>query len=468
MSRPIAAAVALALGLGACDGTSPDDDGGNVVELEITESAAELSPGEARSFVVAAYDADGGEIPDPELEWTSSDTDVATVSSDGMVTAVGTGTASITATAGDVQASAALEVVSTWSVITVGGSHSCGVTLDGAAYCWGLNTWGQLGDGTTTTRVVPTPVQGGHSFVQLSAGYRHTCGLTAAGEVWCWGNDFRGELGDGGGPDASAPQLVPGGLTFADIRAGIEHTCGVTTDGDGYCWGTNAEGELGGGSTGAPAGPTLVAGDITWHSIDPWGNRMTCGMSSTGQGYCWGSGMLGSDVSETAAPAAVDGSQVYESVGTVFNGGCGRIAGGDVYCWGQQTYGTVGSGEPDDAPAPVIVSTAESFEIVDAGGSHVCALTPAGDAWCWGDNGNGALGVTATETCGGGVPCERAPVAVSGGHRFSSISAGEATTCAVTSGGAGYCWGRGVEGQLGDGHAISGSGPVRVQRPAAD
>ncbi|MDP3775419.1 MAG: IPT/TIG domain-containing protein, partial [Gemmatimonadales bacterium] len=140
-------------------------------------------------------------------------------------------------------------VTVTRTSLTAGGGHTCGLTSGGAAYCWGGNGSGQLGDGSTTQRPTPVAVAGGITFASLAPGGGRTCGVTSGGAGYCWGVNSDGQLGDGSTTQRSTPVAVAGGLTFASLTAGGGHTCGVTSGGAAYCWGVNFQGQLGDGST---------------------------------------------------------------------------------------------------------------------------------------------------------------------------------------------------------------------------
>jgi alpha-tubulin suppressor-like RCC1 family protein len=178
--------------------------------------------------------------------------------------------------------------------VAPGDAHTCGLTDGGAAYCWGADQGGQLGNGATTSvpALVPVPVQGGLTFTSLEVGALHSCGVTAAGAAYCWGSNQGGPRGDGTRTQRSSPGPVSGGLSFASVSVFEAATCGLRTGGAAYCWGQNSEGQLGDGTTENRSSPVPVAGGLSFTLVHA-GSHHACGVTSAGDAYCWGQNSAG-------------------------------------------------------------------------------------------------------------------------------------------------------------------------------
>jgi len=349
-----------------------------------------------------------------------------------------------------------------WAVVSGGLSFSCGVTTTGAAYCWGQNGSGQLGDGTTETRLAPVAVGGGRSFATVAAGGSHSCALTTLGTAFCWGDNTYGQLGDGTATSALTPVGVTGGLSFISLAAGEQHTCGVATGGSLYCWGRNGSGQLGDGSTTNRAAPTLASGGLTFASVSAGIGAHTCALTSESAAYCWGrntNGQLGdATTNDRLVPTAVAGGLTFASISATGNEhSCGVTTGGAGYCWGWNFYGNLGDGSTTTRLSPTAVSGGLVFGSIAAGANGFsCGLTTAGAAYCWGVNNVGQLGDGTTAFS------RTTPTAVTGGVTFSFLRAGFAHVSAVAANGSGYSWGA----VLGDGTSNRSSVPVLLSVPA--
>jgi alpha-tubulin suppressor-like RCC1 family protein len=179
----------------------------------------------------------------------------------------------------------------TFRQVTTGWYHSCGVTTDNRAFCWGLNKYGQLGDSTAQfRRVKPSRVAGSHPFRQVDAGAVHTCAVTTDYQAFCWGNGNSGQVGNGKTYLSFWPKAVAGGLSFRRVTAGVSHTCGETTLNRGYCWGSG--GRLGDGTETTRLKPVAVAGGLYFSQLSAGGSQ-TCGRTPAAVAYCWGFGFWG-------------------------------------------------------------------------------------------------------------------------------------------------------------------------------
>jgi alpha-tubulin suppressor-like RCC1 family protein len=334
--------------------------------------------------------------------------------------------------------------------VSAGDYHSCAVTTDNRAYCWGFNGNGQLGDGTTTDRHTPVAVAGGLRFHAISTGYGSTCGVTTDYRAYCWGDNVLGHLGDGTTTRRLTPVAVVGGHRFRQVDVYSEHACAVSypDPGRAYCWGWGGQGQLGNGSTANHSTPVPVSGSLVMRQVSV-GSFHSCGVTTSNVAYCWGGnrqGQLGdsSSVTQRSTPSRVAGAHQFRMLDAGANHTCAVTTGNRAFCWGDGRGGALGNGKAYLSFWPRAVAGGLSFERVSAGLYRSCGETTTNRPYCWGEMNH------------------LTPVAVPGNFYFNQVSAGGTHTCGKTPASAVYCWGGNFSGELGDGTTTASSTPVRV------
>lgn len=424
------------------------------------------------------------------------------------------------------------------SSVVTGGSHSCAIAAGGALFCWGGNYDGGLGDGTTSARATPTPVcitgtTDTGNCVQLtgvtsvSLGSSHSCALVAGGNVYCWGDNSSGKLGDGTTVDRLNPTLVcaTGSTDTADcvglaiglpgvvqVSLGDEHSCAVTTGHAIKCWGSNYWSQLGlghvdGDSDDHPNPISVCPAPSAWNGtecndgvpVSPLGGvgsvsagaLHTCVVLTGGELRCWGddrSGQLGdasnatwswrdnpvrvceggSEAAGTCAPltgATRVASGTYHTCAIVG-------AGNDAYCWGANYEGRLGDGTTSDRANPTRVCVSGSTDTadcvglasvaaLDVGDGGGCAQKSDGSLLCWGSNGSSQLGLGVGNstvdhaTNPGSVCMTGSGGACAAATGASSLTVRQESVCAIVAGNV-RCWGENGYAQAGIGGAEQG------------
>lgn len=371
------------------------------------------------------------------------------------------------------------------SSISAGTYATCGLDAGGAAYCWGNGRYGQIGvdsaedctePGWDPCAHTPRRVAGGLTFASISAGGLHVCAVTPSGLVYCWGDDTYGQLGTPDtaaicgwavqGPCARTPQLAYLPPPVTQLSAGGTHSCAIMVA--TYCWGYGAYGRLGTGSSDDAEQPSVIAAGMRFNYIVA-GGASTCGVAAADSlTYCWGYNHLGqlgdSTFTTRILPVRIADPSRFVAlvVGTAH--ACGLTAQGAARCWGGDGESQLGAtGVAPDCggytcrTTPVPVSGNLQFTALAAGGEYTCGVT-ATASYCWG----------AIPGQSGPVPFPTAfgTLGMGGGTPFVQVTAASGHACGVTAAHEAYCWGAEYHGLLGDGPAEStGEVPVLVIAP---
>ena len=383
--------------------------------------------------------------------------------------------------------------------IAAGTAHSCAILEDGTVWCWGNAGSGKLGNGDTSYTRVPGGVQvvfddgGEHGdpldeVVRIAAGDEHTCVVREDTTVWCWGVGLDGKLGYGS--TASMPRAVQVITTSGaplsgatSITAGREHSCASLANETAWCWGFSPWLGIGEESNQTESRAVTVVKEEDGAQLQgvasvTAGDQHTCAILTDTTARCWGrgsSGRLGNgsdDMVIERRAVVVDFGEAAPLMNiTVVALGdahtCAALDDGTVRCWGSASYGVLGNGAlsgnvltpvdvridasgADGGPLAGVVSVSSG---ASGSSNHNCAHLADGTAWCWGRGTSGQLGNGETSTVSRAVQVVWDDFGSDGPalKGVTHIAAGNEHSCAVTQGGRAWCWGRGSEGQLGDG-----------------
>ena len=345
-------------------------------------------------------------------------------------------------------------------------------------YCWGVNSYGKQGYGSSQPSTTPVGVllPSGQVAVSVSVGEWAVCAVLDEGSVYCSGLNWHGQLGDGSnrseymgtenGPvwlsnDSNVPvrALIPNGSNALSVSMGTTHACAVLENGSVYCWGMNNFGELGDASinqSNIPVRALLPNGSMANHvSVGSSNLGHSCAVLENGSIYCWGNnynGQLGDgSTNHSNIPVRVllpNGSNA-STVSTGIGFTCALLENDSVYCWGANHHGQLGIGTfASNAVAPVQVElpTGSNTNSIFAGSDYTCALVNNVSVYCWGNNNYGQLG-DGSPIGGSNIPVR---VLLPDNMWATSISVGNVNTCAILNNDTVYCWGSGLHTHFSD------------------
>jgi len=304
-----------------------------------------------------------------------------------------------------------------WEKIESEGFSNCGIA-GGELFCWGSNTYGQVGDGSTENRKNPVRIGTDSNWNKLSLGINYSC-AQADDNIFCWGTNpliFYNNY------NRSTPQKIGTINTWEKISAG-KHICGIS-EGDLYCWGsTNNNGELGTGDTNPVAVEKRITFNGGWTDISVVGNS-SCGINNS-ERYCKGSGI--------GFFTKADDKTGWKSIVMGITHSCG-IINDELFCWGKNNYGQLGNGTVNDSSLkdPIIINGKNIWQKVSVGESYTCGIIE-NELYCWGRNNYGQLGDGTEED-------KLSPQKIGQRNDWQKIITSTSSTCGIA-GGEIFCWG---------------------------
>ena len=350
------------------------------------------------------------------------------------------------------------------NVLAGGQYHSLAVRSDGTVAAWGYNADGELGDGTTTTRLTPVQVAGVAGATAVAAGDLHSLALGSGGVVRSWGANAYGQLGDGTTTGRKTAVQVNGLTGVSAIAAGNYHGLALRADGTVAAWGYNGAGELGDGTTANRSSPVTVQGvsgvtAVAAGGLPGWAGHSVA-LKGDGTVWSWGYGKHGQlgtgSTSSTTTPTRVPGLSAVTAIAASGDNTYSLKSDGTVWAWGDDGYGQLGNTSVKSSLSSTPVQVAISgVAAIAAGGTHALAIKTDGTVWAWGNDNTGQLG-------DGGV-CGKTcttPVKVGTLAGAAVVAAGYVHSLAALADGSVRAWGRNAEGELGDGTTTVRATPV--------
>jgi alpha-tubulin suppressor-like RCC1 family protein len=293
-----------------------------------------------------------------------------------------------------------LGAVKTFCQISAGGSHILSIDKNGRLWSWGYNASGQLGDNSTTSRLTPVSVLGAvKTFCTICGGTNHSLSIDKNGRVWSWGLNTSGQLGDNSTTSRLTPVSVLGGVkTFCTIAAGFTHTLGIDKNGRVWGWGSNGNSQLGDNTTTQRNTPVSVLGAVKTFCQISGGILFSLGIDKNGRAWGWGgngNGQLGDNsVTQRATPVSVAGTvKTFCKISAGNNFSAAIDKNGRVWAWGINTSGQLGNGTNISQRTPVsVIGAVKTFCEIAVAANHTIAIDKNGLVWGWGNNSNGPLG----------------------------------------------------------------------------
>ena len=334
--------------------------------------------------------------------------------------------------------------------LSAGHQHMLALRNDGTLWSWGSNVLGQLGDGTTATRLGPVQVGGATNWATLAAGWNNSFALRSDGTLWAWGSNIDSALGDGSTVSRTSPVQIGASTLWDSVAAGAGHSMAVRADGTLWGWGGNSYGELGTGSGSIFSTPTQAGAGTDWRAVSA-GSAHSAGLRADGSLWTWGAndyGQLGHGTTTgRTVPVRIGTAANWSAIAAGLSYTLALKSDGTLWAWGRNDVGQLGDGTTTSRSAPVQVGSATNWIAFEQGAFHSLAVRNDGTLWSWGYSSDGQLG--------DGYAERSTPAQIGAGGNWSLVTAQGFFSVAMRSDGSVWAWGYNFEGELGDGSNVT-------------
>ncbi len=327
-------------------------------------------------------------------------------------------------------------------------------------FAWGCNYDGQVGDGTTESRLVPVQISLGEQFVAIACGGNHSLAIRDDGSLWAWGGNWVGQLGDGTVAAKNAPTRIGEDVDWVKVAAGEMHSLAIKSDGSLWAWGRNQYGQLGLGNVQDKREPTRVGEDNDWAHVSG-GYNFTLAVKTDGTLWAWGrngSSQLGDGTTSTRlAPTRIGDSNDWATVVTHAGAyhAIAKKSDNSLWGWGSNYWGQLGLGDNSEKNRPTRIGDTNDWAKMAVGADHTLALKTDGSLFAWGRNQYGQIGDGTDQD-------SNVAMQIGQDTDWHDVAAGRAHSLAIKTDLTLWVWGRNNDGQLGDGTTVGRMEPVEL------